>query len=61
MIPRCAILAAGLALVAGHGLAAVEPMNKAQIKSVVRVESLTIPTPGEFFAAIDKQGQPNWT
>ena len=61
MIPRCAILAAGLALVAGHGLAAVEPMNKAQIKSVVRVESLTIPTPGEFFAAIDKQAQPNWT
>ena len=61
MIPRCAILAAGLAFVTCHGLAAVEPMNKGQIKSVVRIESLTIPTPGEFFAAIDKQGQPNWT
>ena len=61
MTPRRAILTAGLALVASHGLAAVEPMNKGQIKSVVRVESLTIPTPGEFFAAIDKQGQPNWT
>lgn len=41
---------------------AEEPaMTAAQIKQVVRSESITIPMPGEFFAAIDKQGRPNWT
>lgn len=61
MLTRCAILAAALASAAPHGFAAAEPLSKAQIQSVVRIEALTIPTPGEFFAAIDKQGQPNWT
>lgn len=32
-----------------------------QIKEVVEVDSVTIPTPGEFFAAIDKQGRPAWS
>ncbi len=31
------------------------------VKSAVRVESLTIPSPGEFFAAISKTGRPNWS
>ena len=35
-------------------------MTPDQIKTVVRIESLTIPMPGEFFAAINKQGRPNW-
>lgn len=61
MLPRCAILATVLALVAIRGLAAAEPMSKNQMQSIVRIESLTIPTPGEFFSAIDKQSQPNWT
>ncbi len=50
----CLLLSAGL-------LAAVEPMTKEQIHSVIRSEAVTIPTPGEFFAAMDEQGQPNWT
>lgn len=29
--------------------------------AAVQTESVTIPTPGEFFAAIDKVGRPNWT
>ncbi len=32
-----------------------------QILQVVRVEAITIPTPGEFFVAIDKQGSPQWS
>lgn len=42
------------------GQAAETAMTADQIKTVVRVESLTIPMPGEFFAAINKQGRPNW-
>jgi hypothetical protein len=43
------------------GLQAAETaMTPDQIKQVVRIESITIPMPGEFFAAINKQGRPNW-
>jgi hypothetical protein len=35
-------------------------MTSDQIKQAAQVESLTIPMPGEFFAAINKQGRPNW-
>jgi len=35
-------------------------MTPEQIGAVVKVESLTIPMPGEFFAAIGKQGRPAW-
>jgi hypothetical protein len=43
------------------GLQAVETaMTPDEIKQVVRIESITIPMPGEFFAAINKQGRPNW-
>lgn len=50
-----------LAAIAPGGIVAAAPMSKTAIKSAERVEALTIPTPGEFFAAIDKQGRPNWT
>src|SRR5580704_13449312 len=36
------------------------PLTEAQIKAAVAVDSLTVPTPGEFFKAIDKTGKPNW-
>jgi hypothetical protein len=43
------------------GLPAAETaMTPQQIEQVVRIESITIPMPGEFFAAINKQGRPNW-
>jgi hypothetical protein len=54
--------AALLILAAGSpALAEEAALTPDQIKQVVRVESVTIPMPGEFFAAIDKQGRPNWT
>ncbi len=49
------------ALIAGTArVAAGDPMTPGQIKDAVRIESLTIPTPGEFFVAITKQSQPDW-
>ncbi len=49
------LLAAGVA-----GLLADDQLSAAQLSTVARSDSLTIPTPGEFFVAVDKQGQPNW-
>jgi hypothetical protein len=47
--------------VSALGLQAAETaMTPGQIDEAVRVESLTIPMPGEFFAAINKLGRPNW-
>lgn len=40
--------------------AAGEPMTQNELKEVVRIDSLTIPMPGEFFAAIEKVGRPSW-
>lgn len=48
-------------LVSAGLLTATEPLTKEQMKAAVRSEAVTIPTPGEFFAAMDEQGQPNWT
>jgi hypothetical protein len=52
-----------LALVAwpAVGLKAAEsPMTAGQLDQAVQVESVTIPMPGEFFAAINKLDRPNW-
>jgi hypothetical protein len=40
--------------------AAESAMTPGQIDQAVRIESLTIPMPGEFFAAINKLERPNW-
>jgi len=36
-------------------------LTEKQLDGVVQMDALTIPTPGEFFVAMDKHGQPNWT
>jgi hypothetical protein len=55
------LLLSGFSALAAMGLQAVETaMTPDQIEQVVRIESITIPMPGEFFAAINKQGRPNW-
>ena len=59
MLFRSAISA--VVLLSSGLLVATEPLTKEQIKSAVLSEAVTIPTPGEFFAAMDEQGQPNWT
>jgi hypothetical protein len=32
-----------------------------ELKQAASVDAITVPTPGEFFAAIEKGGKPNWT
>src|ERR1700751_2823446 len=39
---------------------AASPLTEVEQKAAVTIDSLTVPTPGEFFKAIDKTGKPNW-
>lgn len=38
----------------------MESLTPEEIKGAVSIDALTVPTPGEFFAAIEKSGKPNW-
>lgn len=62
MIPAHSLVFATVFTVWAAEAVAVEPeMTPEQIASVERVESITIPMPGELFAAIAKLGRPNWS
>lgn len=60
MSMRCVLLVVGLAVFPAVFAPASETMTKDQIQSAVVSEAITIPTPGEFFAAMDEHGQPVW-
>jgi hypothetical protein len=36
------------------------PLSQEQLAKAIKTDSLTIPTPGELFAALDKPGKPDW-
>jgi hypothetical protein len=36
------------------------PLSADELKNAASVDALTVPTPGEFFKAIEKEGKPNW-
>ncbi len=36
------------------------PLPSAQLAKAIKIDSLTIPTPGELFAAFEKPGKPDW-
>src|SRR4051812_4303120 len=36
------------------------PLSADQLSKAVKIDSLTIPTPGELFAAFEKPGKPDW-
>ena len=40
--------------------ASIPPLTKEQMASAITTDAVTIPTPGELFAALDKQCKPNW-
>lgn len=46
-------------MIAG-AFATVPAMTKAEMASTIQSEAIFIPTPGEFFVAIDKEGKRNW-
>src|SRR6202521_3294540 len=41
--------------------AADSPLSADEVKNPISIHALTVPTPGEFFKAIEKGGKPNWT
>ncbi len=61
MIFRGSILGVALAMSISCGFAAsVKNLTAAEMAQATKVESLTIPTPGELMAALNKVGKPNW-
>jgi hypothetical protein len=56
-------LAAVLCLTsASSAFAAAEPapLPREQLEKAIKTDALTIPTPGELFAALEKPGKPDW-
>ena len=55
------ILSASLAMAFLCAGAAADPaLTKDELAKVVRTDSVTVPTPGEILAALNKQAKPNW-
>ena len=55
---------AAIALLVGVGTVAAADaphLSPEEISKAIKSESITIPTPGELFAALEKPGKPNWT
>ena len=46
---------------ANAAVAESTPLSADEMKNAAAVDALTVPTPGEFFAAIEKEGKPNWS
>jgi hypothetical protein len=44
----------------GQPTPADSPLSADELKNATSVDALTVPTPGEFFKAIEKGGKPNW-
>jgi len=63
MFPRPRDFAAGLALLCGSVFAAGQSasLSPEQMKGAARTDDFTIPTPGEFMAALSKIGKPDWS
>jgi hypothetical protein len=51
-----AFLACGMIVFAAQPV----PLSQEQLAKAVKTDSLTIPTPGELFAALEKPGKPDW-
>jgi hypothetical protein len=61
---RCARLAAAGCVLAGClaiGAAESPHLAAEQLAKAVKSDSISIPTPGELFAALEKPGKPNWS
>lgn len=58
-LTRCLV---GGALLAGCVLVGAEParLSSDQLSKAIRSDEISIPTPGELFAALEKPGKPNW-
>lgn len=59
---RFAIATGAVAFLACGAIAfaAEQPLSQDQLAKAIKIDSLTIPTPGELFAALEKPGKPDW-
>ncbi len=60
MFPRLGFAAAWLATLSLALAADPVPLTSEQLGQAIKSDTLTIPTPGELFAALIKPGSPNW-
>lgn len=60
MLPRLGIAAALLAACSWAIAANPVPLTPDELGKAIKSDTLTIPTPGELFAALTKPGTPNW-
>jgi hypothetical protein len=62
-VTKClTIVSTALVLFLGvTALAKTRVLDRDQMRSALFLETVTLPSPGEFFAAVDKQFQPNWS
>lgn len=58
--PSWMALCAAVLLVRSAPGAEVVPLTKAEMAGAAKVDTLSVPTAGELFAAINKHGKPNW-
>jgi hypothetical protein len=49
-----------LALLSAASATEPAPLPPDQLAKAIKIDSLTIPTPGELFAALEKPGKPDW-
>src|SRR5207253_8625627 len=49
-----------LALLSAASATAPAPLPPDQLAKAIKTDALTIPTPGELFAALEKPGKPDW-
>src|SRR6266581_4748351 len=62
MFPTRRSLSATLLLVLSAAFAADVPhLSRDQLAKAVRSDAISIPTPGELFAALEKPGKPDWS
>lgn len=61
MLLRTGVVAAVLtAFLSAFAAAQIKPLSPEQMGKAVKTDTLSIPTPGELFAALSKPGKPNW-
>lgn len=67
MLPRTRALAASLVVLTGSVSAIAQtapqtpPITAEEMRAALRTDDFTIPTPGEFMAALNKVGKPDWS
>ena len=63
MLPRTRNFLTGVALagLSAWSLAGDPPLTPEQLKGADRTDDFSIPTPGEFMAALNKIGKPDWS